>query len=591
MLPANKTSESVDDAAVYQRCFERERRARQQAEAVLEAKSLDLYLKHEELLRVNESLEQRIEKRTSELAEAVKQAEKASASKSEFLAKMSHEIRTPMNGVIGMLEALRVTKLDDKQHEFLKVAHESAESLLALINDILDFSKIEAGRMSIERVNFDLHNLLESVLQLWLPRTQEKKLQFSLTIDSEVPRWLLGDSTRLSQVIANLVSNAIKFTSEGSINIQCDALTAKGMDPVMLRFTVQDTGIGMSAQTCKRLFTAFEQAEGAATTRIYGGTGLGLSICKQLAHLMDGEISVESSPGAGSCFMLILPFAIGQAVAVKYEPHAAKPTQHSQIKHHLLVVDDNETNRRVALAVLEHLGYTTSFACDGIEAVAAAQQGNFSLILMDCHMPVMDGFEATQSIRTWERQAGRTPVTIIAVSASAFQEDRDRCAAVGMNDFVAKPVTLNSLKTAIDRWLPKHMDATEPLPSVQVAAQAPTIKVLPDHLFDRDQYEEMKMITGDQFKPLLEKFCADALLQIEGMRDAAASSNAEAMRKCAHKLKGSSGSLGAKMLAKICHRMEERARSGNLEGADEAVDAIASCLDEVIDVIKDLAAF
>jgi signal transduction histidine kinase len=307
MLPANKTPDPVEDAALYQRCFERERRARQQAEAVLEAKSLDLFMQHQELLQVNSTLEQRIAARTAELAEAVKQAEKASTTKSEFLAKMSHEIRTPMNGVLGMLEALNVTRLDDKQKELLKVARDSADTLLALINDILDFSKIEAGRMSIESINFDLVNLLENIIQLWTPRATEKNLQLTMQIDRDTPRWLVGDPTRLSQIITNLVSNALKFTSMGQISIQCDMLTPEEMDPCMLRFAVQDTGVGMNPDVCRRLFTAFEQADGAATTRVYGGTGLGLAICKQLAQLMDGEISVESTPGSGSCFMLQQP--------------------------------------------------------------------------------------------------------------------------------------------------------------------------------------------------------------------------------------------------------------------------------------------
>ena len=589
MLPANKTPEPVDDAVLYQRCFERERRARQQAEAVLEAKSLDLYLKHEELLRANVTLEQRIEERTQALADAVKQAEKASASKSEFLAKMSHEIRTPMNGVIGMLEALRVTKLDQKQHEFLKLAHESAETLLALINDILDFSKIEAGRMSIESVNFDIHAIFNSVIQLWQPRAQEKQLQLLLQVDAEVPIWLAGDPTRLNQILTNLISNALKFTNSGSILVQCDALTPEGIDPMVLRVTVQDTGIGMSAEVCQRLFTAFEQADGAATARQYGGTGLGLSICRQLAHLMQGEISVESTPEVGSCFTLMLPFGIGTAPVVKTEAVASRQDTSNQAKHHVLVVDDNETNRRVALAVLDHLGYASSFACDGAEAFQAVQNHSFSLVLMDCHMPIMDGIESTRSIRAWEKETGRLAVPIIAVSASAFQEDRARCKEVGMNDFVPKPVTLNSLKAAIDLWLPAlHAPVGESTDAITAETAAPRSSGLPDHLFDRSQFEEMQMLTGDQFHQLLEKFCTDARLQIQGLREAATNNDAEAARRCAHKLKGSSGTLGAKMLAKICHRMEERARAGNMDGADEAIDVIASCLDEVIEVIQTL---
>jgi len=598
MLPANKTSQPLSDnadAAMYQRCFERERRARQQAEAVLEAKSLDLYLKHEELKRINATLEQRIEERTAELADAVKLAENANVAKGEFLAKMSHEIRTPMNGVLGMLEALRVTTLDTRQQEYLKVAHESAETLLGLINDILDFSKIEAGRMSMEQISFDLHQLLNNVLQLWRPRALEKNLELTLQVDPEAHRWLIGDPTRITQILTNLVSNALKFTEKGSITIQCDALTPEDMDPTMLRFIVQDSGIGMTDEVCKRLFTAFEQADGAATSRVYGGTGLGLTICKQLAQLMQGEISVESTPGAGSCFVIVLPFQIGAAPIVQAQTASRPVTINTGIKHHLLVVDDNETNRRVALAVLEHLGFTTSFACDGAEAVDAVKKNHYSLVLMDCHMPVLDGIEATQTIRKWEKETGRQPIPIIAVSASAFQEDRDRCAAVGMNAFVPKPVTLNSIQGVLQEWLPAapSMEASQPVVATNNHRNEnengnQSTDDFPDHLLDREQYMEMKAITGEQFVSLLEKFCIDARLQITGMRDAVKDNNTEALRKCAHKLKGASATIGAKILSRICHRMEERARAGTIAGADEGIDAISGCLEEVISVIEGL---
>ena len=372
-------------------------------------------------------------------------AESASKAKSAFVANISHEIRTPMNGVLGMLELSLLDQMPEAQRDTLKGAHDSAQSLLGLLDELLDFSKIEAGRMSLEHVAFDVQELITGVTELFRSKAEFKQIHLCSKVPGNLPM-VMGDPARLRQVLNNLTGNAIKFTTTGEVAIE---VSAKSSDPCELSFAVRDTGIGIPRDKQALIFEAFAQAD-SDTTRKYGGTGLGLAICQRLIQLMGGSLSVDSEPGVGSVFRFDLKLEVSGQAHVPAAPAGAMTLP----PLHVLVVEDNPVNQKVACGLLRRHGHTAEVAVNGLEAVNACLTGDFDVVLMDVQMPIMGGYEATRTIRS-QQTSNRTP--IVGLTANASETDRRLCLESGMDDYVAKPFTWNSLAQAIAKCLKKSM--------------------------------------------------------------------------------------------------------------------------------------
>jgi signal transduction histidine kinase/ActR/RegA family two-component response regulator len=371
------------------------------------------------------------------LAQARAEADAASRAKSEFLALISHEIRTPLNGVTGMATALRDERDPARVQEGLRIVQQSADALHAVINDVLDWSKVEAGRLELERVVFSPREQLALVVDLMQSLAAERRTDLELSISHEVPPWLWGDPTRFRQVAMNLVSNAVKFTEQGQIRCRLGTAGAQ------LELSVQDTGIGMDNAAKARLFQPFTQAD-ASTTRRFGGTGLGLAICQRLVTAMGGTITVDSAKGQGSTFRVRVPL---EAATPRQESPA--PARAARAGLRVLLVEDNAINQLVARRLLEGLGHHVTLAADGQQAIEACARSAFDLVLMDCHMPVLDGFEATRALR-----ARGFSAPIIALTAAATPEDAARCLASGMDKVLTKPLRLERLVAVLEAKAP-----------------------------------------------------------------------------------------------------------------------------------------
>jgi signal transduction histidine kinase len=421
-------------------------------EKMVQERTLNLEQNNQELMTANQMLHQAREK-TQLMAESALVANKA---KGEFLANMSHEIRTPMNGVVGMVGLLLDTPLSPLQREFAHTIKTSADSLLSIINDILDFSKIEAGKLNCEKVDFDLPQTIQNVVNLLQPRADAKGIRFHHRLQDNVCPAIVGDPTRLGQILLNLLGNAIKFTRQGEVGLEVAQLSENDT-AVTLCFTVRDTGIGISDEVRSKLFQSFTQAD-ASTTRRFGGTGLGLAITRRLVELLGGAIEVTSEVGQGSTFWFTLQFPKQKAAVPGPDVHPlAIPTRAQESlpagpKPRLLLAEDNRINQFVGTLQLKKFGYhQVDVVNNGRLAVEAWQRDHHGIIFMDCQMPELDGYQATQAIRDLEKSGHHPRTYIIALTANAMQGDREQCLAAGMDDYLAKPVNEGDLRAVLER--------------------------------------------------------------------------------------------------------------------------------------------
>jgi signal transduction histidine kinase/ligand-binding sensor domain-containing protein/CheY-like chemotaxis protein/HPt (histidine-containing phosphotransfer) domain-containing protein len=502
-----------------------------------------------------------VEERTADLQREKARAEEASRAKGEFLANMSHEIRTPMNAVLGMTSLLLGMPLPRGQRECVETIRQSGEALLSVINDILDFSKVEAGALDVEVAPFVLRGCLDDALAIIAARAAVKGIVLQCRMGEGVPPAIESDAARLRQILVNLLDNAVKFTPRGEVSLEVEAGTRDGAW-MELRFAVRDTGVGIAQDRIERLFQPFTQAD-SSTTRLFGGTGLGLSISQRLTERLGGWMWAESEPGRGSAFFFTIrcrPAEVPVPRASVLAEDLTGPALAERLPLRILVAEDNSVNQRVALLLLERLGYVADVAADGFEVLDALRRQHYDLVLMDVQMPGMDGLEATRRIRT-QAPRERQP-RILAITANALREHREACFAAGMDGFLSKPILLGDLRAALLRLAGE----VEELPPEEPPAERSEDSALdPSRLGD---IRRLEAVTGRSLvRDLVNNFLAEAPRQVERMRKALDTGDLQGFTFVAHSLKGSSAQIGALRVATLSGELEDRARSAALDGA------------------------
>ncbi|MBK8335192.1 MAG: response regulator [Sterolibacteriaceae bacterium] len=529
------------------------------------------------VVQVLDTLTQRLIDRNEELQRAKAAADAASASKSQFLSTMSHEIRTPLNGVLGMSELLQRTPLDAEQARYAKVIEAAGRTLRDLLSDILDLAKIEAGKVQLEHTDFQLAELVADLADVYRELASTRGNVLAQEFDPACALRVSGDPVRLRQVLTNLLGNAVKFTERGTVTLRTRRLAARAGDArIWLRFEVRDSGIGIAPASLERLFQPFVQAD-ESTTRAFGGTGLGLVISRYLVELMGGTIGVQSAPGQGSTFHFELPFEAATSGAP--QSSASLPAAR-RIHARVLIAEDNLVNQEIVGAMLAKLGVETNIVDNGARAVEALRTERFDLVLMDCQMPVLDGYAATAQIRASEPPDRRTP--IIALTANAFVEDRKLCAKAGMDDYLAKPVSFATLVEVLQRWLPAssidgHREADSPAPA-PASGSAPIADGVIDDLvaeFGAPTVRRLMRAYLDTVGPY-----RDAIAREARQRDL------NALVASLHALKSSSKTIGGDRLGDLANEAEQLARKGD----QQALNLVPAILSAIEDFCRALAA-